>query len=209
MLKEFLALNRKKLIKPPLIAWFILFTLIVIASQLFKGGGEKDSVQFGIQIGLIYATTIVVISAIVALVAGWIKFYKKRKVFNKENWAGFFSKNDFKTALIYERTQMMFTEEVKSGKIKGFDVVANIPKDPQGVIQFQFYIHSDPINRDEIKILEKKFKQYDAGFDFGFIFKNVNKKSSVLEIEQTLSEFASFLQLEKFYPQTSENTLQY
>lgn len=209
MLKAFLALNQKKLIKPPLIAWFILFILIVIASQLFQGGGEKVSIQFGVQIGLIYATTIVVISAIIALAAGWIKFNKKRKVFNKENWSTFFSKYDFKTVLINEHTQMMFTEEVKSGKFKGFDVVADIPKEPQGIIQFQFYVHSDPINRDELKILEKKFKQYLAGFDFGFISKNVNKKLSVIEIEQSLSEFASFLKQEKFYPQTSENTFQY
>jgi hypothetical protein len=199
MWKEFLILNRHKFLKPILVLW-IAMTIFILLLFWISPQRDKVSLLSVLDLILIYATAITAMVVVISFPAGVYKFWRTRQVFNKPNFQAFFEKHAFKTAFINRETKWSFTEEVKTGIIEGLPVLVKRDSEDPRVLEFQFQVQSDPINRQDYKELENVFKAQEANFDIGHIAKKIRKDMPANEIELFLTKFARLLRNEKFTP---------
>ncbi|MBN8668297.1 MAG: hypothetical protein J0M30_12410 [Chitinophagales bacterium] len=200
MWKEYYNLNKHKPLKPLIIIWATFLLFITILSQVLPARGDKVSISTGFLFGLIFSTFIVVFSITFAFLLGLYNFRRKRIRFNKKNLKSFFDQSNFKNSYIYQETKLRFTEEVKFGVINDIPVIADIIVGDSKFVRFQFLVDSEPIPKKRFKELTEEFKDHNAFFDIGYIFKKISRESSASKIETELKSFSIFLLSENFKP---------
>lgn len=198
MWREFYRLNRHKFLQPTLVLWAVTATIILLCLWISPKKEESISFLRQIQVASFFATAITAMTIIVSLPVGLFRYYRTRKTWEQPNWTAFFEKHDFRTSLFNRETKWSFTEEVWTGDIEGFEVLVKPNKEDAAFVEFQFSVHSEPINKQQYIEFANVFKSYQASFEIGYLSKKVQKKLPFPEIERSLQEFSTLLRYEKF-----------
>jgi hypothetical protein len=204
-MREFFIINKHKLKFAALVSWLLFGFLISIVFVFYFSDDKSVTFWRGILITSMYATiaTFILIAAAISL--GGYEFTRKKRVFGQPEWNSFFSKNNFQTIRIYQHTKWVLTEEVKTGYIKSFPVLADIKRDKAGYVQFLYFIEHKSIHEKRFRELKQLLKKSDGVVEVGFICKKLkrNHKLSDEQIKKELWEFADLLENEGFIPRSN------
>ena len=204
---EFIRLNYSKLRFAAFFTWLLFGFLISIGMVFYLTNDKSVTFLWGILITLFYTTITTSLVLAVAVIFGGYEFTRKKKVFGQPQWDSFFSRHDFQTIKLYQHTRWLLTEEVKTGFIKSFPVLADIKRDKAGYVQFMYFIEPASIEKERFKQLKQLLKKYNGAFEVGFLCKRLKRdnKLSEAQIDQELYEFADVLLKEGFIPKGREH----
>src|SRR4029078_3216177 len=158
VMREFISLNKNKLKYAAFISW-LLFGFLNSIIVVFYLGDEK-SITFwrGILLTAMYATISTLILLAAAIGLGGYEFTRKKKVFGQPEWNGVFAKHHFETIRRFQYSTWLLTEEVKTGYIKSFPVLAGIKRDRAGYVQFMYFIEPASISKQRFKELRQMLR---------------------------------------------------
>lgn len=201
-MREFIILNKNKLRFAAFVSW-LLFGFLNSIIVVFYLSDEK-SITFwrGILLTALYATISTFILIAVAISFGGYEFTRKKRVFGQPEWNGVFAKHNFETIRIYQHSRWLLTEEVKTGYIKSFPVLADIKRDRAGYVQFMYFIEPASIGKQRYKELNQVLKKINGSLEVGYVCKKIKRSMnrSEAEINKELEDFAGFLLQEGFEP---------
>jgi hypothetical protein len=202
---EFIILNKNKLKFAAFVSWLLFGFLNSIIVVFYLSDDKSITFWRGILLTALYATISTFILLAVAISFGGYEFNRKKRVFGLPEWNGVFAKHNFETIRIYQHSRWLLTEEVKTGYIKGFPVLADIKRDRAGFVQFMYFIEPASIDKQRFKQLRQLLKKPNGSLEVGYVCKKIkrNLKHSEEEIDKELEDFADILMREGFIPKAS------
>jgi hypothetical protein len=202
---RFLQLNRHKLKFAFKATSFLFVALVSIAFTLVFINGQVPDLTLLITVFLFAGVVFPLFTLFISYLAWYYKQWAKSKVFSKAPFDQLHELG-FSDKLQAEKTKWAFTEEVKGGKINGFDVIADVLYDKRHMIEVRVYPAWKRLDRDEYKSLTRELKAQDIEFDIGCLVKQYNtKRLSMLTIDdlkRDLEELTELLKRNGFEPQT-------
>ena len=206
-MREFISLNSGKLRFAALFSWLLFGFLISIGMIFYLTNDNSITLWWGILITALYATVASCVVIIVAICFGGYEFTRKKRVFKQPEWNSFFSRNHFQTIRLYQHTRWVLTEEVKTGFIKSFPVLADIKRDKAGYVQFMYFIEPVSISKERFKELKQLLLKYNGAFEVGYVCKRLKRNNNLSEllIDKELGDFADLLLREGFIPKGREH----
>ena len=204
-MREFFIINKHKLRFAALVSWLLFGFLISIVFVFYFSDDKSVTFWRGILITALYASLATCILITVAISFGGYEFTRKKRVFGQPEWNSFFSKNNFQTIQIYQHTKWVLTEEVKTGYIKSFPVLADIKRDKAGYVQFLYFIEHLSIDKKRFRELKQTLKKSGGAIEIGYICKKIKRTRNLSEeqIAKELWEFADQLEKEGFIPKSN------
>ncbi len=203
-MRQFLNLNRHKLTFA-FKATSLIFSTLILAVFLFayfnEGPAEIDALVFGLFLfGIVLPCFIIFISYL-----AWdYKQRAKRKAFSKSPFDQLHELG-FSDLLLNEETKLFFTEEVKAGRINGFNMIADILYDKSHIIEVRASTAWKHLDRYEYNRLSMEFKARDIEFDIGSFVRKYNTKKlhvhTISDLERDLTDFTELLIQNGFKPQ--------
>ena len=110
----------------------------------------------------------------------------------------------FSDQLQAQKTKWAFTEEVKAGKVNGFDVVADVNYDKRHIIEVRVFPEGKQMDKDEYKRLSQEFNSHHIEFGMDYLEKKYNTKHpsvfTIDELKRDLEEFTGLLLRNGFVP---------
>ncbi len=138
---------------------------------------------------------------------GWTLSHKRRQQvfakspFNEVERIGFYKS-------FIDDTKWAFKEEVKEGKVNGFNLCMDIAKERRNAIEFDTSTEWKKLDKTEYRRLTEKFKPYNVEFKMGGLTKYYDTEHSTLKTVSDLNDdlklFTTMLRQEGFEPKIGQ-----
>lgn len=204
-MRQFLNLNRHKLsfaFKGISLTFSTLILAVFLIAYFNGQQANIDTIVFALFLsGIVLPCFIIFISYL----AWYYKQRAMRKAFSKPPFDQL-NELGFSDLLLNEKTKWSFTEEVKAGRVNGFNLIADILYDKSHIIEVRAFTAWKHLDRNEYKRLSIEFKAHNIEFDFGSLVKRYNTKllhvHTIRELKVDFEEFTELLKRNGFKPQT-------
>ncbi len=201
---QFLNLNRHKLafaFKATSLTFLTLWSAVFIIAYI---NGQKVDVDLIILVVFLFGVALPCFIIFISYLAWYYKEWTKRKAFSKSPFNQIHELG-FSNLLVNEKSKWFFSEEIKAGKVNGFNVIADTLYDKGHIIEVQALPASRQMDKNEYKRLKKEFKAHDIDFDIGSLVKKYNTRHlsviTISDLERDLKEFTGLLKQNGFEPQ--------
>lgn len=200
----FLKLNRHKLRLASFTTSITFLTIVIIFIAIGYSKGQFPDIILIITI-LLSAGIGIPFFIITLAYLDWLSKQKVRKrAFSKAPFDRL-DKIGFSKSFINEKTKWFFTEETKEAYINEFKIKCDITRENSKIIQFKALVTQRLIDEDELKHLERSFKNQGIIFDYDGLVKIYDIKrpiaTSIQQLKSDLIKFTELLKRKGFEPQ--------